>query len=212
VATFAERVIQQEMRSGKMCFASWDKFKEEFKAAFCPENEATTALMRLESDRYFQGQWNVEAYIDEFKDLINLSGYTDPITIILKFRHDLNPTTQDRIAESGMDRLQDRDFDGWFKAARRLDLNCLTNEALHYASRHPLTQSTPTPTTHSAPPCTPFSFLHSQAPPTAATPAAMHTPSRALPPGVPMDINCTRTFKPIAQTYHHYNQTNHFSK
>jgi hypothetical protein len=54
-------------------------------STFCPENEATTALMRLESDRYFQGRWNVEAYIDEFKDLVDLSGYTDPIAIVLKF-------------------------------------------------------------------------------------------------------------------------------
>jgi hypothetical protein len=73
--------------------------------------------MRLESDCYFQGKWNVKAYIDEFKDLVNLSGYTDPIAIVLKFRRGLNSTTQDRIAESGMDRPQDRDFDGWFIAA-----------------------------------------------------------------------------------------------
>jgi hypothetical protein len=31
------------------------------------------------------------------------------------------------------------------------------------------------------PPCTPFSIFCSQAPSTAATPAAMHTPSRVLP-------------------------------
>jgi hypothetical protein len=52
---------------------------------FCPENESTMALMRLKSDWYFQAKWNVEAYIEEFKDLIDLSSYTDPITIILKF-------------------------------------------------------------------------------------------------------------------------------
>jgi hypothetical protein len=74
------------MRSGKMCFASWDEFRDEFTAAFCPENKATTALMRLESDQYFQAKRNVEAYIDEFKDLVDLSGYTDPIAIVLKFR------------------------------------------------------------------------------------------------------------------------------
>jgi hypothetical protein len=44
-ANFAERIIRQEMRTGKMCFTSWDEFREEFMAAFCPENEATTALM-----------------------------------------------------------------------------------------------------------------------------------------------------------------------
>jgi hypothetical protein len=111
--------------------------------------------MQLESDQYFQAKRNVEAYIDEFKDLIDLSGYTDPIAIVLKFRRGLNPTTQDRIAESGMDRPSDMDFDGWFKAAQCLDLNRLANE---------------------------FSFIRSH-PPTAATPAAMHAPSRALPPG-----------------------------
>jgi hypothetical protein len=117
-----------------MCFTSWDEFREEFTAAFCPENEATTALMRLESDRYFQGKWNVEAYIDEFKDLVDLSGYMDPIAIVLKFRRGLNSTTQDSIAVCGMDRPQDRDFDGWLRAVRRLDLNYLTNDAFHYAS------------------------------------------------------------------------------
>jgi hypothetical protein len=116
-ASFAECIIRQEMRTGRMCFAFWDEFREEFASTFCPENEATTALMRLESDRYFQGKRNVEAYNDGFKDLVDLSGYTDPIAIVLKFCHGLNSTTQDRIAESGMDRPMDRDFDGWFKAA-----------------------------------------------------------------------------------------------
>jgi hypothetical protein len=53
-------------------------------------NKATTALMRLKSDHYFQGKRNVEAYIDKFKDLIDLSGYTDPIAIMLKFCRGLN--------------------------------------------------------------------------------------------------------------------------
>jgi hypothetical protein len=44
------------------------------------------ALMQLKSDRYFQGKQNVEAYIDKFKDLIDLSSYTNPITIMLKLR------------------------------------------------------------------------------------------------------------------------------
>jgi hypothetical protein len=100
-----------------MCFASWSDSTEEFVVTFCPENEATMVLMRLESDRYFQAKGNVEVYIDEFKDLIDLSGYTDPIAIVLKFHQGLNSTTQDRITESGMDRLSDTDFNGWFKAA-----------------------------------------------------------------------------------------------
>jgi hypothetical protein len=135
VASFAKRILHQELRSGKMCFTSWRDFTEEFTLMFCPENEATRALIQLEYDRYFQGKWNVEAYIDEFKDLVDLSSYTDPIAIVLKFRQGLNLTTQDRITKSGTDRLSNMDIDGWFKTARRLDLNCLMNEAFHLASR-----------------------------------------------------------------------------
>jgi hypothetical protein len=103
-ATFSEHIVRQEMRTGVMAFADWTDFTLEFMSTFCPENEAMSALMRLESNRYFQGQQNVEAYIDEFKDLIDMSGYTDPITIVLKFRRGLNATTQDKIAELGTDR------------------------------------------------------------------------------------------------------------
>jgi hypothetical protein len=102
-ATFAERTVRQEMRTGVMAFADWMDFTSEFMSTFFPENEATSALMRLESDRYFQGQQNVEAYIDEFKDLVDISSYTDPITIVSKFRRGLNATTQDKIAELGTD-------------------------------------------------------------------------------------------------------------
>jgi hypothetical protein len=60
-ASFAEHILWQELRSGKMCFASWHNFTEEFMATFCPENEATMALMQLESDWYYQGKQNVGA-------------------------------------------------------------------------------------------------------------------------------------------------------
>jgi hypothetical protein len=85
VVSFAECILRQELWSGNMCFASWHDFTEEFASMFCPENEATMVLMQLESDRYYQGKWNVEAYIDVFKDLVDLSGYMDPIAIVLKF-------------------------------------------------------------------------------------------------------------------------------
>jgi hypothetical protein len=116
-ATFAERIVRQERRMGVMAFADWTDFTSEFRSTFCPENEATSALMRLESDRYFQGQRNVEVYVDKFKDLVDMSGYTDPIAIVLKFCRGLNVTTQDKIAESGTDRLRDNDHHGWYVAA-----------------------------------------------------------------------------------------------
>jgi hypothetical protein len=43
--SFTECILRQELQSGKMCFPSWSNFTEEFALTFCPENEATTALM-----------------------------------------------------------------------------------------------------------------------------------------------------------------------
>jgi hypothetical protein len=56
MASFAEHILWQELRSGKMCFASWNDFTEKFSLMFCPENEATTVLMWLESNCYYQGK------------------------------------------------------------------------------------------------------------------------------------------------------------
>jgi hypothetical protein len=44
-ASFAEHILRQELWSGKMCFTSSHNFTEEFTSTFCPENEATMALM-----------------------------------------------------------------------------------------------------------------------------------------------------------------------
>jgi hypothetical protein len=78
------------MKSGQMTFADLNMFTSEFVLILYPENKVMMASMRLESEDYFQGRCNVEVYIDEFKDLVNMLGYTDPITIILKFHWGLN--------------------------------------------------------------------------------------------------------------------------
>jgi hypothetical protein len=56
VATFAECRVRHDMRTGVMAFADWMDFTLEFISTFCPEYEATSALMYLKSDHYFQGQ------------------------------------------------------------------------------------------------------------------------------------------------------------
>jgi hypothetical protein len=53
--TFAQHIVRQEMKTGKIVFTSLTQFTDEFALIFCPENEATTVLMTLESDHYFQG-------------------------------------------------------------------------------------------------------------------------------------------------------------
>jgi hypothetical protein len=114
-ANLAKHVVRQEIKSGQMVFTDWDEFPSEFMLTFCPENKAMAALMRLESDHYFQCRHNINTYIDEFQDLIDMSGYTDSITIVLKFCQGLSTMTQDRIAESGTDMLWDNAYNGWYQ-------------------------------------------------------------------------------------------------
>jgi hypothetical protein len=84
-ATFADCTIRYEMKYDSLRYGLWDAFQRVFIETFCPENESTHALMHLESDCYFQGKRTVDAYVDEFEDLINLSGYSDDLAIVLKF-------------------------------------------------------------------------------------------------------------------------------
>jgi hypothetical protein len=86
-----------------MMFPDWDTFTLECMSVFCPENKAMMALMQLESDHHFQDRHNMEAYIHKFKDLVDISGYMDPIAIVLKFHRDLNAMTQDGISKSVTD-------------------------------------------------------------------------------------------------------------
>ena len=94
-AMLAECVTCKEMESGVLVYANWEEFQAVFIATFCPENESTTAIMRLKSAAYYQNRRTVNAYIDEFEDLISLSKYSDLITTVIKFHRGLNPMTQE---------------------------------------------------------------------------------------------------------------------
>jgi hypothetical protein len=106
------------------------EFSDAFEAEFCPEDERMHSLMRLESDRFYQGVRSVSEYIDEFQNLVALSGLTDPVAIVLKFRSGLNPIVQNKIRESE-NRPDNTDIAGWYTTARHINLNRLTNEAFN---------------------------------------------------------------------------------
>jgi len=115
-ATFTDHTIHYEMKYDSPHYGLWDAFQKAFIKTFCLENKSTHALMCLESDHYFQGKRTVDAYVNEFEDLIDLSGYSDNLVIILKFRHSLNPILQDKIVESSRDCPLDNAPDKWYAA------------------------------------------------------------------------------------------------
>jgi len=50
-----------------------------------PLDSEATAINILEMTAYFQGKRTVNNYLDQFRDLIYDSRYTNPKTIVIKF-------------------------------------------------------------------------------------------------------------------------------
>ena len=212
-ATFADRVMR-ENRSDNPVFATWQAFEDAFKDEFFPEDERTDAKMVLESARYFQGRRKLDAYIDEFMELVIRSGYVDPSAIVLKFRRGLDPLLQDKIAESDS-KPNDEDVKGWYAAARRLDRNRTANEAFRGTSalRRPLP---PTPDVRPfVPVSTPkrFEFAANARTPVRPSPPPARPsppPPKDLPQGILMDVDASKQAKPLNNACRHCGRVGHW--
>ena len=79
-------------------FSNWEGFRDEFKKEFCLAHMEEMAINQLESTTYFQRNHSVDAYLDEFVDLIVEAGYTDAKTVVIKFCKGLDPQIQNVIA------------------------------------------------------------------------------------------------------------------
>ena len=82
---WATREFEHEAKTGHLRFLDWLDFEEEFQKDFMPLDSEATAINVLETTTYFQGKWMVDDYLDQFRDLIYDSRYTDPKTVIVKF-------------------------------------------------------------------------------------------------------------------------------
>jgi hypothetical protein len=134
---------EQEANSDSTRFLDWDEFREEFKKEFTPAHADTLAVNRLETAAYFQKTRSLDDYIDEFQDLITDSGYTDPKTIVVKFRRGLNSQVQNAVATMASGRPSDVSPEQWYTMARTVDQNRATNEAFMSAYRGPAPTSRP---------------------------------------------------------------------
>jgi hypothetical protein len=91
----------------------------------------------LEGQTYFQGNRNVDDYLDDFRDLIVELGYTSPKTIVVKFRRGLDPRIGDVVATMAANRPDDLDPEGWYGAAVRIDQNRAMNAAFQSSIEAP---------------------------------------------------------------------------
>ena len=118
---------------GSSHFVDWDDFRSRFRTEFFPLHSDAAATNKLEGTTYFQGKRTVDDYLDDFRDLISESGYSDLKTIVVKFRRGLNPTIADAVATMSSGRPDDLDPDAWYEAAIRIDQNQAANTAFHSA-------------------------------------------------------------------------------
>ena len=83
----------------------------------------------------------MDDYLDSFLILASDAGYTDPRTLVVKFRRGLKLNVQSQIATMPFGRPADTDLEAWYAAARRIDQAQLANEVFQSTLR--LTTVTP---------------------------------------------------------------------
>ena len=166
---------------GSHHFVDWDDFCSRFQTEFFPLHSDVVATNKLKGISYFQGRRTVDDYLDNFQDLISDSGYSDPKTIVVKFRRGLNPSIADAVATMASRRPDDLDPEAWYEAAICFDQNQAANAAFwtaHFAA--PPTKTTaPTPAIRSFPPANHFPTRFAHTAPTPGNP-------------VPMDVDAAR--------------------
>lgn len=194
-------------------FKSWNDFASEFRSRFLPDRERESAMLKLESTRYHQGRRTFQEYIDEFQDLIDQSGYTEGSNITMKFRRGLDSVIQSRVAESA-DCPSEEDFEGWYSAAQRVADNRAANQSFHFGQH----------SAHSAPPSRPSATSGLARNPGGILPTPRTQlpplqprfqplpPPKALSPGVPMDVDHTRSRPPAPQSCYRCGKPGHMSR
>jgi len=134
-AKWSKNVFRQEADTGVFPIQTWGEFEQQFWLHFFPENAEADAINALEGTSYHQGNRMVDDYLDSFQALVSDVGYTDPRTLVVKFRRDLRVGIQNQIATMPYGQPADTDPDAWYNAARRIDQARLVNEAFQSVSR-----------------------------------------------------------------------------
>ena len=194
---WATREFEQEARDGQLRFIDWMDFEDEFRKDFLPLNSEATAINILEGTSYFQGKKSVDDYLDRFRDIVHDSGYTDPKTIVVKFRRGLDRQISMALAGMASGRPSDTDPEAWFKLATLMDQNRAADEAFQASYRQPqhsgsiLSRAPPPPSRPPSRPVPPTRFAHSVPTPGNPIPMDIDAANKKKDPQ-----NCFRCGKP----------------
>jgi len=75
------------------------------------------AVNALKGFSYYQENWTVDDYLNTFLTLVSDARYTDPRTLVVKFRRGLKSSIQSQIATMPFGRPADTDPEAWYIAA-----------------------------------------------------------------------------------------------
>lgn len=202
---WAQRALDFEVRVGALQFLDWADFEKEFRKDFTPLNAEAAAVNTLEGTSYFQGRRSVDDYLDQFRDLVEDSGYTDKKTLVVKFRRGLDRRIASTIGAMATGRPSDTNPEGWYSLAVQLDQNRATDEAFQASYRSPQTSAP-----HSSNPRA--GLISIPRVPAASQPVRFaHTnPTPGNP--VPMDIDAARKAKAINDNCRRCGKPGHWSR
>jgi len=88
-AKWSKNVFHQEADTGIFPIQTWGDFEQQFRLHFFPANAEADAINALEGTSYHQGNRRVDDYLNSFQALVSDAGYTDPWTLVVKFRRGL---------------------------------------------------------------------------------------------------------------------------
>ena len=206
-AKWSENLFCQEADTGIFPIQSWLDFEQQFRSQFFPVNAELDAINTLEGSSYYQGNRTVDDYLDSFLTLVLDARYTDPRTLVVKFRRGLQLNIQSQITTMPFRRPADTDLEAWYAATWRIDQARLANEA--FQSMLQTTTSTPS---RSTPSCsTPLSMFR---PPLLALPPVLLRPPPPAPfRGIPMDVDMVQKMRSLPlQGCYRCGEANHLVK
>jgi len=172
--------------TGILSIQTWEEFEQQFRLHFFLVNVEADVINTLEGTSYHQGNRTVDDYLDGFQMLVSDAGYTDPQTLVVKFRRGLRLGIQNQIATMLYRRPANTDPNAWYIVAWRIDQARLANEAFQSVSRS--APFTPLKTISTRP--LPLSVV--RLPPAPPLPVAPKPPPPTPSMGVPMDVDATR--------------------
>ena len=146
----------------------------------------------------------MDDYLDSFQALVSDAGYTDPRTLVVKFRRGLRLGIQNQIATMPYRRPADTDPDAWYRAARRINQARLANEAFQSVSCSAPSASLRTVSAR------PLLLSAARLPLTLPPPVIAKPPPTTLFMGVPMDVDVTRKARSLPpRGCYQYGNANH---